>query len=123
MTSILRELGLIIPVGAKEGVPHAWAYIEDEASGIPEALRPVLANLCDEIRALGDRVDAAERQLEAVVKQSPAAAGLRTIPGVGLLVRQIHVPPRQYRILGPSAAGLSTAGTVVRALMAGGGER
>jgi transposase len=86
LRGLLRELGLVIPIGAKKAVPHAWAFIEDEASGIPDALRPVFAELCDEIRALGDRIDRAERQLEAVAKQSPAAARLRTIPGVGLLV-------------------------------------
>jgi transposase len=78
LRGLLRELGLVIPVGAKQAVPPAWAFIEDEASGIPDALRPVFAELCDEIRALGNRLDSAERQLDA--------ARLRTIPGVGLLV-------------------------------------
>jgi transposase len=86
LRGLLRELGLVIPIGAKKAVPHAWAFIEDDASGIPDALRPVFAELCDEIRALDQRIDRAERQLEAVATQSPTAARLRTIPGVGLLV-------------------------------------
>jgi transposase len=86
LRGLLRELGLVIPVGAKKAVPHASAFIADEDSGIPDALRPVFAELCTEIRALGDRIDAAERQLEAMAKQSAAAMRLRTIPGVGLLV-------------------------------------
>jgi transposase len=76
----------VIPVGAKKAVPHASAFIEDDASAIPDALRPVFAELCHEIRALGERSAGTERQLEAVAKQSPAAARLQTIPGVGLLV-------------------------------------
>jgi transposase len=75
LRGLLRELGLVMPLGAKKAVPHAWAFIADEDSGIPDTLRPVFAELCEEIR-----------QLEAVAKQSPAAARLRTIPGVGLLV-------------------------------------
>lgn len=86
LRGLLRELGLVIPVGAKKAVPHAWAFIEDEASGIPDTLRPLFAELCDEIRALGDRLDGAERQLEAIAKQHPTVARLRTIPGIGLLV-------------------------------------
>ena len=42
LRGLLRELGLVIPVGAKKAVPHAWAFIEDEASGIPDTLRPAL---------------------------------------------------------------------------------
>lgn len=86
LRGLLRELGLVIPVGAKKAVPHAWAFIEDDESGIPDVLRPVFAELCDEIRALGERITGAERQLEAVATHSAAAARLRTIPGVGLLV-------------------------------------
>jgi transposase len=51
LRGLLRELGLVIPNGAKKAVPHASAFIEDDASGIPDALRPVFADLCDEIRA------------------------------------------------------------------------
>jgi transposase len=86
LRGLLRELGLVIPVGAKKAVPHAAAFIADEDSGIPHALRPVFAELCDEIRALSDRIDGAERQREAIAQQSAAANRLRTIPGVGLLV-------------------------------------
>lgn len=51
LRGLLRELGLVMPVGARKAVPHAWAFIEDEASDIPDPLRPVFAELCDEIRA------------------------------------------------------------------------
>jgi transposase len=86
LRGLLRELGLVIPLGAKNVVPHAWAFLEDAESGIPDALRPALAELCDDIRALGERIDGIERRIEAIAKQSPAVARLQTIPGVGLLV-------------------------------------
>jgi transposase len=96
----------VIPLGAKKAGPHAWAFIEDDNSGIPDALRPVVAELCAEIRALGDRIDGTERPLEAVAKQRAAAARLRTIPGVGLLVATGVLACRALSI-GPSLRQLS----------------
>jgi transposase len=86
LRGLLRELGLVIPVGRHKAVSHAWALLEDAASGIPDALRPVFAELCEEIRALDTRIRGVERQLEALATQSSDATRLQTIPGVGLLV-------------------------------------
>jgi len=82
---LLRELGVFIPVGSREVVPAAWSLIEDADSTLPEALRPVFAEACREIREIETRVKLVERQLEALVEQLPAVEHLRTIPGVGLL--------------------------------------
>jgi transposase len=86
LRGLLRELGLVIPLGAKKVIPHAWAFIEDAESGIPDAIRPTLAQLCQDIRTLGERLDEIERRIAAMAKHSPAVARLQTIPGVGLLV-------------------------------------
>lgn len=82
---LLRELGVVIPVGARQVVPQAWAQLSDADSPIPEALRPALAEALEEIRELEGRIRAAERQLEAIARQRDDVRRLRTIPGVGLL--------------------------------------
>ncbi len=85
LRGLLRELGLFIPVGAKNVVPHVWAFIEDAESGVPDALRPTFAEACQEIREIEERIKNIERQLEALARQIPIVQQLRTIPGVGLL--------------------------------------
>jgi transposase len=86
LRGLLREIGLFIPVGPSNVVPHAWAFIEDADSGVPDALRHAFAELCREIRDLDKRVRDTELQIEAVAAQMPDVARLRTIPGIGLLI-------------------------------------
>jgi len=85
LRGLLRELGVFIPVGSREVVPAAWALIEDADSNIPEALRPIFAEACREIRDIEARVKLVERQLDSIAEQLPAVEHLQTIPGVGLL--------------------------------------
>jgi transposase len=86
LRGLLREFGVFIPVGARKVVPQAWGVIEDADSGVPDALRPALSELCQEIRELGERVRRVERQIAALAQQILVVARLRTIPGVGLLI-------------------------------------
>ena len=85
LRGLLREFGLIIPVGAHHVLTRAWGYLEDADSGVPDALRPVLAELIRETRDLEDRIHAVERQIHALAAQSPVVARLLTVPGVGRL--------------------------------------
>jgi len=86
LRGLLRELGVFIPMGAREVVPFVWSLIEDADSDLPEALRPIFAEACREIREIEGRVKQVERQLEATAAQLPAVEHLRTIPGIGLLI-------------------------------------
>jgi transposase len=86
LRGLLRELGVFIPVGAREVVPTVWGLIEDADSELPVALRAVFAEACREIGEIEARVKQVERQLEAVAEQVPAVEHLRTIPGIGLLI-------------------------------------
>ena len=85
LRGLLRELGVFIPVGSREVVPAAWALIEDADSSLPDALRPIFAEACREIRDIEARVHLVERQLASIAEQLPAVDHLQTIPGVGLL--------------------------------------
>jgi hypothetical protein len=66
-------------------LPEAWAIIQDHRRGLPDALKPSLAALCEEIAALSTRIEDVEAQLEALALQIPLIARLRSVPGIGLL--------------------------------------
>jgi transposase len=85
LRGLLREVGLVIPVGVEKVLPQVRALIADADSGIPDTLRPVLSTACEEIEALSDNIKMTERQLELLAEQIPAAKRLRSIPGIGLL--------------------------------------
>jgi len=85
LRGLLRELGFVIPVGARQLVPHAMALVTDVDSGVPDALRGVLAEAAREVRELEARVREVERSLDAMARESEVVVRLRTIPGVGLL--------------------------------------
>jgi transposase len=82
---LLREFGVVIPVGARHLVPCVGAVLEDADSGVPSLLRPALAEAIQEIRQIDARLRAIEHQLDAVAEQMPLVSGLRSIPGIGLL--------------------------------------
>jgi len=85
LRGLLRELGFVIPLGARQVVPRVWALVSDADSGLPEALRPVLSEAAREIRELEARICGVEQQLEGLARESSVVTRLRTIPGVGLL--------------------------------------
>lgn len=86
LRGLLRELGLVFPVGAEKVLPHVRALIEDADSSVPDSLRPVLATACAEIQTLGESMKMTERQIEAIAEQTPVVERLRSIPGIGLLI-------------------------------------
>jgi transposase len=85
LRAVLRELGWIIPVGARHVVPEVERLVGDPASGLANALRVMLPLVCEQIRTLETNVHQAEHQLRALAKQTPAIHNLLSIPGVGLL--------------------------------------
>lgn len=85
LRGLLRELGIFIPMGAREVIPAVWAQLEDADSEIPAALRSVFAEACQEIRDIEARVTKVDHQLEALADEIPAAVWLLTIPGIGLI--------------------------------------
>ena len=85
LRGLLRELGIVIPVGARQVLPHLWAEIGDADSAIPTALRASLAAAAEEIGELETRIGGVEKQLAALAAQIPAVGRLMTVPGIGLL--------------------------------------
>jgi transposase len=85
LRGLLRELGVFIPVGARQVVPAVHALAGDAGSELPDALRPVLREAAQEIAELERRIRALEAQLEQLAGEDARIERLRTIPGVGLL--------------------------------------
>jgi len=82
---LLREMGVVIPVGAHHVVPQLRTLIEDAESPIPHALRESLHGSAEEIRRLETLIAGTERELRSLARQMPLVTRLQTIPGIGLL--------------------------------------
>ena len=81
---LLREFGLVIPVGAQHVVPEVRALLA-ESSDVPDLMRPSLASACDEIESIEQHMRAVERQLTTLARDRDDIKLLQTVPGVGLL--------------------------------------
>ena len=82
---LLREFGILIPLGARQVVPHVEQLIEDAESDVPMALRAALAGACSQVRELEDSIRSVEKELQQLARQTPLVAQLQTIPGIGIL--------------------------------------
>ena len=85
LRGLLRELGHVIPEGIEKVVPQVRLLVADADADIPDGLRWTLAEACDEIESLSERIRGAEKQLEALAEQTPVVERLRSIPGIGLM--------------------------------------
>jgi transposase len=85
LRGLLRELGLAIPVGARQVVPCVSVLVAEADATLPAALRPVLLEVTQEIHELEARVREVETVLATLSRESEILARLRTVPGVGLL--------------------------------------
>jgi transposase len=81
---LLREFGLIIPVGAEHVVPRVHELLADSTT-VPDLMRTSLASACDEITTIEMNMRAVERQLTTLARDRADIILLRTVPGVGLL--------------------------------------
>jgi len=85
LRGLLREFGVVFPVGTKAFFARVGDAIEDADTAIPMGLRETLNELLKEIGQLDERIEALEKQLKAIAGATPVIERLRTIPGVGLL--------------------------------------
>lgn len=80
---LLREFGIVIPVGARKVLPHVWRLLE--GSEIPEILRAPMTEACHEIQELTRRVEQIEQQFKTYARASCLARRLGSVPGIGLI--------------------------------------
>ena len=109
-----RELGLRVPVGARTGLEAMGRAVADDASPIPALLRPTMQSLLDEIRVLETRVAQIERQLAAVVSESPAC---RLLMSRACVIAPAPIQTTVSAVLAPACRGDGTVASAVEARM------
>ena len=85
LRGILREFGIMIPLGPSVAKAHVGLALAQADSDIPQGLRPALAQMLCEITSLEEKILSVERQLATLTHADERAQQLREIPGVGLL--------------------------------------
>jgi hypothetical protein len=79
-----REFGMEVSVGAARGRAQIARLLADEHSAIPAMLRTPMRLALEEIRLMEARIDALERELAQLARQSEPCKVLASVPGVGL---------------------------------------
>lgn len=80
-----REFGMEVSVGAARGLAQIARLLADEHSAIPPMLRAPMRLALEEIRLMEARIDALERELAEVARNSEPCKVLASVPGIGLL--------------------------------------
>ena len=80
---LMREFGVVIPLGAKNVVPRVRAALAENV--VPPYLRLAFEEALDEIGQLQARAHAIRSQLEQLIQHMPDAQRLMTVPGIGVL--------------------------------------
>jgi transposase len=75
----LREFGIMIPLGVNVAKDQIGIALAQPDSGIPDGLRPALAEMLEE------KILRTERDLAALTDSDQRVQQLRDIPGIGLL--------------------------------------
>ena len=81
----LREVDIVIPRGVGRGLQAIREALADADNGLPEMLRPHIADALAEIAVCQARKRALERELSALVKEDALVRRWLEVPGVGLL--------------------------------------
>jgi transposase len=85
LRGLLREFGVVIPVGARHVVPHLFEALDQEESPIPKLLHTTFREAGHEIADIKRRILAIEKQLQVVAQESDVIRRLGSIPGIGLI--------------------------------------
>jgi transposase len=81
----LREFGIAIPIGARRGILALREALECADNALPDALRPFVLELLQEIAELEQRLQGAERMLGELTHEDRVVRELLKIPGIGPL--------------------------------------
>lgn len=81
----LREFGIPLPKGVSRGLAGMREALAAADNGLPEALRPWIAEGLSEIAQFKQRELELERQLKALVRDDDVVQRWLAVPGVGML--------------------------------------
>jgi transposase len=85
LRGMLREFGIAVPVGLARGRTAVREALEVADNGLPDLLRPMIAESLQEITGLTERIARIEATLAALSRTDPVVQRLLELPGVGLL--------------------------------------
>ena len=85
MRGVLREFGIVIPLGAAKVRPAVLAALEDGSNQVPMALRHTLGEMLDRLADLTRGMAAIEQRLSEFARHDPVSARYQQVPGIGLL--------------------------------------
>jgi transposase len=112
LRGLLREFGIVIARGAERGLAEIRTALALADNGLPELLRPLIAELLGEIEALEQRSTSIEQQLSELTRADPVVQALMRIPGIGLLSATAYArrssTSSAFLRDGTSAAGLGS---------------
>ncbi len=82
---VLREFGIVIPLGAAKVRPAVLAALEDGSNEVPMALRDTLSEMLERLVDLTRGMAAIEQRLSQLACHDPVSARYQQVPGIGLL--------------------------------------
>lgn len=82
---VLREFGIVIPLGAAKVRPAVLAALEDASNEVPMALRHTLGELLDQLARLTQGMHGIEQRLEDHLRADPVSQRYQRAPGIGVL--------------------------------------
>lgn len=82
----LREVGIPVPKGVARGISAMRDALELADNGLPDALRPWISEVLQEIHALKAQMTRLERQIRVLTRDSDLVQRWLEVPGVGLLL-------------------------------------
>lgn len=85
LRGVLREFGIVIPVGAAKVRPAVLAALEDGDNDLPMALRHTLNESLDQLARLTQGMNAIEQRLQEVAQRDPVSVRYQCVPGIGVL--------------------------------------
>lgn len=85
LRGVLREFGIVIPLGAAKVKPAVREALEDGENALPMPLRETLCALLDQIDAIETLMEEIEQQLAAFARRDADSRRHQQAPGVGVL--------------------------------------
>jgi transposase len=85
LRGVLREFGIVIPLGAAKVRPAVLAALEDGDNELPMVLRHTLCETLDRLAELTRAMNAIEQQLQAYAHADPVCQRYQQAPGIGVL--------------------------------------
>ena len=83
LRGLLSEFGIVMPRGRYPAQSTIPGILEDGENGLPMLARRIIDNLWQRIKQASEQIQDYDKELTLLVKESPVARKIMTIPGVG----------------------------------------